>query len=380
MNAYIINEALIVKYDKKLVDAFFELLRGGLWPDCGHTADSLLHNGAVDWHEVYRLASEQSVLGLVLAGVERLPLNQRPPKMLLLQWIGEVQMVEWQNKRMNQELAELASICEKKDLEYIVVKGQTVGCLYPKSGLRQAGDIDFLVHGTSNLVDDFSRALGVDIPKMVEYEVGFDRNNIRYELHTSLRGWAAKKHQQKWDELIDNEWSKKYFVDIDGESVRTLSPTVNAAYIFIHLFFHLIREGVSLRQLCDWALVLHHYKDEIDSDLLVTILHELGLFGAYCAFETILVDRLGLPMGELPVSIDDDDRKWQGKILSDIFMGGNFGKLNHQAHSSRRYKLETMGVAMRNLFRYYRLCPSEVGGMVPRLVKVNWKILINRRK
>lgn len=227
----------IVKYDKKIIDAFFELLRGGLWPDCEHTADSLLHNWAVDWHKVYHLASEQSVFGLVLAGIERLPLNQRPPKMVLLQWIGEVQMVEWQNKQMNQELAEFASICENENLEYVVVKGQTIGCLYPKPGLRQAGDIDFLVHGEENVINDFSKALGVDIPKMVEYEVGFDRNDIRYELHTSLRGWVAKKHQQKWDEMIDNEWSKKYFVDIDGESIRTLSPMVNAAYISFIRFF-----------------------------------------------------------------------------------------------------------------------------------------------
>lgn len=137
---------------------------------------------------------------------------------------------------------------------------------------------------------------------------------------------------------------------------------------------------MSLRQLCDWALVLHHYKDEIDGDMLMAILHELGLFDAYCAFETILVDKIGLSAKKLAIPISDDDRKWQGTILGDIFRGGNFGKLNHQARSSWKYKVETMGVAMRNSFRYYRLCPSEVGGMIPRLVKVNWKILINRRK
>lgn len=68
------------------------------------------------------------------------------------------------------------------------------------------------------------------------------------------------------------------------------------------------------------------------------------------------------------------------RILGDIFRGGNFGKLNHQARSSWKYKVETMGVAMRNSFRYYRLCPSEVGGMIPRLVKVNWKILIKPKE
>lgn len=75
----------IVKYDKKIIDAFFELLRGGLWLDREDTADNLLHNGTVDWHKVHQLASEQSVLGLVLSCIEQLPLEQRHPKMLLLQ-------------------------------------------------------------------------------------------------------------------------------------------------------------------------------------------------------------------------------------------------------------------------------------------------------
>jgi hypothetical protein len=62
-----------------------------------------------------------------------------------------------------------------------------------------------------------------------------------------------------WDSLIEKEWQEKYFVEIDGVKVRTLSPTLNAAYVFIHLFFHFIREGVSLRPFCDWAIVLHYY-------------------------------------------------------------------------------------------------------------------------
>ena len=40
--------------------AFFSLLRAGLWKNCSEFKDP------VDWNEVYRLASEQSVVGVVL--------------------------------------------------------------------------------------------------------------------------------------------------------------------------------------------------------------------------------------------------------------------------------------------------------------------------
>ena len=329
-----------------------------------------------NWQDMYRLAYEQSVLGLVLVGLEYSDI--KPPQDLLLQWIGEVQLIEQRNNMLDKELVEFASICAENDYEYMVVKGSTVGYLYPKPEWRQAGDIDFLVHGEGNLVQKYSRVLSVEIQNVVEKEVGFDRNDVRYELHISLRTWAKKKHQQVWDELIEKEWLSNYYVEINSMKIRTLSPTVNSAYIFIHLFFHFIREGVSLRQFSDWAVVLHHYRDEIDREKLLQILLDLNVYEACCAFETILVDKLGLPLRELPLPIGNDDRKWQQKILKDIFRGGNFGMLNHHAHSSWKYKVETMRIALRNSFRYYRLCPSEVGGLIPRLVKGNLKVLLKQ--
>ena len=176
---------------------------------------------------------------------------------------------------------------------------------------------------------------------------------------------------------MENEWRETHYVEIEGVKVRTLSPTLNVAYVFIHLFFHFIREGVSLRQLCDWAMVLHYYNEEVDKEMLKEMLLDLDVYDAYCAFGTILVDYLGLPANDFPLPLDEKNRKWQKKLLKDIFAGGNFGKLHHRADNSWKFKLETMQLAFRNTFKYYRLCPSEVGGMIPRLIKGNMKILLS---
>lgn len=67
------------------INAFLALVRAGLWEE----ADAKLNlNENIDWDEVYRLAEEQSVTGIVLAGIEHS--NIKPPQELLLQWIGEV--------------------------------------------------------------------------------------------------------------------------------------------------------------------------------------------------------------------------------------------------------------------------------------------------
>ena len=70
---------------------FFELLRAGLWGDLKFNVDSLKFKDfqSVDWGEVDRLAEEQSVIGLVAAGLETMPPAGRPPQEVLLQFVGK---------------------------------------------------------------------------------------------------------------------------------------------------------------------------------------------------------------------------------------------------------------------------------------------------
>ena len=96
-------------------------MQGGLW---GNGNPDIRINESTDWQEVYRLVTEQSVLGLILilAGLEHS--DVKPPQMLLLQWIGEVQMIEQRNKEMNTYIAELIENLMESDVYAILVKGQ----------------------------------------------------------------------------------------------------------------------------------------------------------------------------------------------------------------------------------------------------------------
>lgn len=355
-----------------VMNLMFLLLRSALW---GETFQGEVSKD--EFAQVLKLAKEQTIYGLVFDALSQLKGNY--DKRHVFEGLSVCQTIQGQNERVNKELKELVRIFNEECIDYLVVKGQTYSKLYLKPELRMAGDIDFLIHQEYHSVKKvIERQFSIKLPeKIVEREIEFEHGNVPFELHTSLRDWAKKKHQVIWDALMEKEWLKKHYVEIDGVRVRTLSPTMNAAYVFIHLFFHFIREGVSLRQLCDWAMVLHHYKDEINKDELKKILSDLDLIDACRAFGTILTDHLGLPVNEFPMPLGDNNRKWQVKLLKDIFGGGNFGKLHHQAQNSWRFKIETLQLAIRNTLRYYRLCPSEIGGMIPRLIKGNLRILVH---
>ena len=290
-----------------------------------------------------------------------------------------VERIKQQNAKINKELLWFVDKCKKVGLECLVVKGQTLAALYLKPELRQSGDIDFLLptdlDNNLNLNKVFS---GAGIPdKLSEKEFAFSHNDITYELHCRLIDFGCKKHQKLWAEMETWELNQRCYVKVNGVDARTLSPTMNAAYLFVHLFFHLIREGVSLRQFCDWAVFLHAYHEEINRQNLADFIQRLDMLNGYKAFGSILVDELGLPEDDFPVIITEDDRRWKKLILDDVFRGGNFGKQNHQAKSVLGYKFETMRLSVRNSFRYYRLAPSEMRLMIPKIIGINLKLLFN---
>ena len=85
-----------------IYEAFFTLLQVGLWGEDGANLNVDLNlNEGVNWETVYQLAQEQSVKGLVLRGIKELKakgIELSVPKVLLLQRIGEVQVIEQRNK------------------------------------------------------------------------------------------------------------------------------------------------------------------------------------------------------------------------------------------------------------------------------------------
>ena len=100
----------------------------------------------VDYEEIMRLAEEQSVVGLVTAGLEHVS-DVKVPQEWLLQFIGQTLQIEQRNKEMNAFIADLVSKMRRRDIYLILVKGQGVAQCYDKPEWRSSGDVDFLVHG-----------------------------------------------------------------------------------------------------------------------------------------------------------------------------------------------------------------------------------------
>ena len=349
------------------METFFALLRNALWGAGEELPASLT---ASELNEIMRLAEEQAVTGLVADAVIRN--NIKIGKSAPIKLFALSQQIKTANISLNKEIVEFARLMDDNNNDYVIVKGQTVAALYPNPYSRMLGDIDFYTKDYKRTADIINKEWKIVLPdKYIDKDAPFTYNNVLYESHRTLLEFGSKKHQQYWEQLIE---TPPYFVDVDGVQVKTLEPTLYAVYVFLHLFFHFIREGVGLRQFCDWAMVLNVWKDKIDNEKLQEILHNLGMEKAYCVFGYVLLEKLGLDY--FPIEISEKDRVKGKKILKDILRVGNFGKYGRRNKKRKwSYKMETMRLTFRNVFKYYSLAPKEIGLMIPKLVKVNLKLL-----
>ena len=192
--------------------AFFILLRAGMWGDLKFKDDSLKFKDfqSADWASVYQLAQEQAVQGLVLQGIERLRtkgLELSVPKVLLLQWIGEVQIIEQRNKEMNSFMAELFVHLREAGIDAVLVKGQGIGQCYERPLWRSSGDVDLLLTEENyfkarttlkKIAESSERETAKNIKRLHQ---GFVIDAWTVELHGTMHANLSREIDREIDEV-----------------------------------------------------------------------------------------------------------------------------------------------------------------------------------
>lgn len=322
------------------IQAFFALLQAGLFPihDEGFMVNESLFQD-VEWEKIYQLAQEQSVQGLILAELEHS--DVKPPQMLLLQWIGEVQMTEQRNKEMNTYIAELIENLRESDVYAILVKGQGVAQCYEKPFWRCSGDIDLLL---SN--DNYNKAKSTLIP--IASEVANEDattkhqamviNGFDVELHGKMPFTLSMRVEAGIDEVLDDLFCRGNVRswDCNGTQVFLPSPDDDVIIVFTHFLHHFFIEGVGLRQICDWCRLLYTYRDSLNISLLESRIRKMGLMSEWKAFYNLASRYLGMPDLDSRFMVHDSrfDKK-ADRIMELALESGNFGHNKDLSYRTR---------------------------------------------
>lgn len=356
---------------EKVLDAFFALLRAGLL----HKPVAL--RGEIPWQEVYTLATQQSMLGIVFDGVSLLPEGQQPPKALLIKWMGIVAHLEQKNELLNQRVVELQALYEAEHIPFVLLKGQGLALNYPNPDHRTCGDMDVFVSP-----DYFERANtvlraagGIQGTEEGVRHLDFEWRGVMVENHRIMSVF----HQEHRNDAFLH-WIASWFpqgaelVTLKGASVAVPPVLFNVVYVLHHALRHLLTSGLGLRQPLDWLLLVRKHREELNKEVLKEALLRFDVYALAQAVAYLGVHHLGFKAEELPIDLPRSD-KLARLLLKDILLSGNFGQFDVRKGARARgrwaAKWQTFTGMLHRIYRLHRLAPKESWG-------IPWYLLKNR--
>lgn len=342
---------------------FLELLEVGLWEK------TTLFSGSdeINLNEVYTLAQEQSVVGLVIAGQE-IAHNVRSYQKLALAIAGEILQLEQRNKAMNSFIASLVEKMRTADIYTLLVKGQGIAQCYEKPLWRACGDVDLFLSE-----DNYVKAKAFLLPMATSVEEEFVREK---HLGMIIDGWVVELHGHLYSGLssrVEKELDRLQEDTFYGGRVRSwmnektqvflLAAENDAFYVFTHILQHFYKGGIGLRQICDWCRLLYTNRESINHDLLEQRIRRAGLMTEWKAFGALAVEYLGMPADAMPFC--SDSSRWKRKasrIMEFVMKSGNFGHNRDSSYMKYPYlvrKWYSMCRRIGDLFHHARIFPID---------------------
>ena len=228
----------------------------------------------MDWRQLYSFATKQTIIGICFDGIRRLSeeypeeLKKNPiERDLLMTWMGVSQQIRRQNMKVNGVAAKLYSMLREDGLRCCILKGQGNTLMYPNAYSRNPGDIDVWVNASREQITEYAKK---------HFELGDD---IRYQhIETSVDGVPVELHffPCTMNNPIYNARLQKWFkrnADLQCSNVVSLPdgigeiaiPTTafNVVYQLTHLYHHFFDEGIGMRQIIDYFLVVNDFSKNV---------------------------------------------------------------------------------------------------------------------
>lgn len=255
-----------------------------------------------EWKELYRMSVQQGLLAIAYDAVRQLPAECQPPRGIKLQWALGAEAIENRFQMQHKASALLADLWTEGGFKTIVMKGLAIGTYYPNPAHRECGDLDcFLTTGAMPISSDgYERGNQLCEQKGAKVERNYYKNS-----HIKYRGLMVENH--------------RFFLPIRGRrSVKELerhlrhvalrgkidyvpntkliipSADFNALFLTMHALNHFLSEGIKLRHILDWALLLKAEQDNVNWTEFYQWADRMHMTRFADALTTISVEYFGL--------------------------------------------------------------------------------------
>lgn len=265
----------------------------------------------IDWAQLYQEARAHTIQLLLYDAMTGQELDSMPLSIANMWRLDAFQILQ-RNLSLLREQERILNTLRKSNIPVAVFKGSACAENYPRPEMRCLGDIDLLVAKADiHLAQQLLKRQGyTERNEACLWHVALQRDKYVVELHFAASGIP---------DGVVGERLVQYL-----QSLPQLDISQQAIALLLHKLNHLRKDGLGLRQLCDWALFVQKWIDEELWTQLKPRLESFGLLYFAKVITRLCVEYLGLPEQAAPWCMEAD-RILTADLLQDILQTGNFG-------------------------------------------------------
>lgn len=296
--------------DHRTSDTLFALLRAAL-----HGARPEPIADGIEWSAVFAAAQRQGVAALAWDGLQRLqaagggvPPMDRETK---IRWFVAVEAVRQRYRKQQRAARHLGELLSQAGVEALVFKGLSLSRYYPEPEYRECGDIDLIaLDGRCRELERCIAAAGGRAGHVSPKHATLTFQGVPIESHRFF----------VWDFLSrsDRELNRELIGAMrDAEPLSghkgLLQPggSFDELFVPVHAATHFRTEGIVVRHLIDWMLVIGRAGGRPDMERLA----RYGLDGFVRILNRIARERLD---ADIPEELCRCDDAACAKVLDDL--------------------------------------------------------------
>ena len=310
-----------------------------------------------DWTSIYTEVQRQSLVGVLLKGVEKaIASGENKPK-FLMQWIAQTLTLENRNRQLDARCKDITDIFNGIGLRSCVLKGQGVALLYLNPLRRQCGDIDLWVEGNREEIYRILKArwnVGETVIHHAEVEIFKDTpTEIHFIPSFTYSPFLYRKYKKFFKRSADRQFAN--YDKTVGFAYPT--PEFNAVYSLMHIFHHVLHEGIGLRQLLDYYYILR----SLDKEKRGQVFEEMRNLDLDKFAEAVMYVEQQMFELEPEFLLCKANERLGKLLLAEIELAGNFGKYDKRnQHVNRKSRMDVYLHNVKRNFVFFKFAPSEV--------------------
>ena len=248
----------------------------------------------IDWNYIYQKSLEQNITGLLLCSVKKLDTALQPSKELLAIWNTAMINTFSLNVQRYNEFLKMSKLVSNENITFVGLKGCILRSIYPVPELRTMGDFDILVY-----------------PSDIAFGIICKKGNCYWEIFKTIEE-EMRVEPEKWDKLFFEN-------TISENNICYLRPTYFLIHLIVHTGKHCLGAGAGIRNLCDIALYISKYSEEINFEIVDAACKEQKVWNIYVYIMNAIKQFFDVDISGIDVTRKDSEQFLEYMMLNGIF-------------------------------------------------------------